>query len=139
MDEPNLMKIALVVSEFNRGLTREMEDLAHDRADELEVEVVDTVHVPGAYDSPLAAKQLAERDDVDAVAVLGMVVKGDTDHDHVVVDSAAKALTDVSLQTDTPVTLGVAGPGMTAEEARERVDYGARAVEAAVELAETLG
>lgn len=132
------MKIALVVSEFNRELTRRMEELARDRADELDVEVAETVQVPGAYDSPLAAKRLAERADVDAVAVLGMVVEGDTDHDEVVVDSAAKALTDVSLETDTPVTLGVAGPGMTADEARERVDYGERAVEAAVELAGTL-
>lgn len=133
------MKIALVVSEFNRELTRRMEDLAREKASALGVDVADTVQVPGAYDSPLAAKQLAERDAVDAVAVLGMVVKGDTDHDEVVVDSAAKALTEVSLETETPVTLGIAGPGMTADEARERVDYGARAVEAAVELAETLG
>lgn len=133
------MKLALVVAEYNRGLTRKMEEKAVERADDLDAEVTDVVHVPGAYDSPLAAKKQAERGDVDAVAVMGMVVKGDTRHDEVVVESAASALTDVSLETDTPVTLGVAGPGMTADEARERVDYGAQAVEAAVDLAEKLG
>jgi 6,7-dimethyl-8-ribityllumazine synthase len=132
------MKIGLVVSEFNRKLTSEMEELAHDTADELGVEIAEEVHVPGAYDSPLAAKRLAERDSIDAVAVVGTVVKGDTAHDEVVVGSAASALTDVSLETDTPITLGIAGPGMSGAEARERVEYGERAVNSAVKLIRNL-
>jgi len=132
------MKIGLVVSEFNRELTSEMEELAKETAEELGADVAEVVHVPGAYDSPLAAKRLAERDEIDAVAVVGAVVKGDTTHDEVVVDCAASALTEVSLETDTPVTLGIAGPGMSAAEARERVEYGERAVESAVELVRNL-
>lgn len=132
------MKIGLVVSEFNRELTSEMEELAHETADGLGAEIAEEVHVPGAYDSPLAAKRLADRDSIDAVAVVGTVVKGDTEHDEVVVESAASALTDVSLETDTPVTLGIPGPGMSAPEARERVNYAERAVESAVELIDSL-
>jgi len=41
----------------------------------------------------------------------------------------------VSLRRDTPVTLGITGPGMTADEARARVDYAESAVESAVDLA----
>ena len=127
------MKIGLVVSRFNSEVTDEMEERAVEKAEELGVEV-ETVRVPGAYDTPLAAKRLCERDDIDAVATAGAVVTGDTDHDSVVTDTAAEALTRVSLEHDKPVTLGIAGPGMSAAEARERVDYGARAVESAVEL-----
>jgi 6,7-dimethyl-8-ribityllumazine synthase len=127
------MKIGLVVSEFNREVTREMEERALEKAEELGVEV-ETVRVPGAYDTPLAAKRMCERDGIDAVATAGAVVTGDTDHDRVVTDTAADALTRLSLEHDTPVTLGIAGPGMSAAEARERVDYGARAVESAVEM-----
>ncbi len=36
---------------------------------------------PGSYDTPLAADRLARRSDIDAVAVLGAIISGDTDHD----------------------------------------------------------
>lgn len=127
------MKLGLVVSEFNREVTREMEERAVEKAEELGAEVV-KVTVPGAYDTPLAAKRLCERDGIDAVATAGAVVTGDTDHDAVVAETAADALTRLSLEHDKPVTLGIAGPGMSAAEARERLDYGARAVESAVEM-----
>jgi len=96
------------------------------------------VPVPGAYDAPLAADRLARRDDVEAVAVVGAVVTGDTDHDRVIADAAAEALVRVSLDRDTPVTFGVSGPGMSGAEARERVEKGAEAVNAAVEMVRTL-
>ncbi|MCX2818452.1 6,7-dimethyl-8-ribityllumazine synthase [Haladaptatus sp. F3-133] len=131
------MKIGLVVSEFNTEVTHEMEERAVEKADELGVEVI-TVRVPGAYDAPLAVKRLCERDGTDAVATAGAVVTGDTDHDAVVTETAAEALTRLSLEHDKPVTLGVAGPGMSGAEARERLDYGARAVESAVEMVRTL-
>jgi len=56
----------------------------------------------------------------------------------VVAETAADALTRLSLKHDKPVTLGIAGPGMSAAEARERLDYGARAVESAVEMLDAL-
>lgn len=96
------------------------------------------MRVPGAYDTPLAADRLARRDDVDAVAVLGAVITGDTNHDQVISDAAAQGLTDVSLNRDTPVTLGVIGPGMSADEAYARVEKGADAVEGAIDLLEAL-
>ena len=72
------------------------------------------------------------------MAVVGTIVTGDTDHDRVIADAAAQGLTNVSLDRDTPVTFGVSGPGMSGAEARERVDKGREAVDAAVELAEEL-
>ena len=74
-----------------------------------------------------------------AGAVVGAVVTGDTDHDRVIADTAAQKLSEISLDRDTPVTFGVAGPGMSGAEARERVEKGAEAVNAAVDLLEVLG
>ncbi len=133
-----MVRLGLVVAEFNRDVTEEMEAAAMARADELGVEVVETVHVPGAYDSPLAADRLARRDDVDAVTVVGAIKSGDTDHDQVIGNAMAQGLTDVSLDRDTPVTLGVTGPGMSMDEARARTDYGAAALDGAVDLVEEL-
>ena len=133
-----MVSLGLVVSQFNREVTEQMERHAHEAAADRGAEVVETLQVPGAYDAPLAADRLARRNGIEAVAVVGTVVTGDTDHDQVIADAAAQGLTDVSLDRDTPVTFGVSGPGMSGAEARERVDKGEEAVDAAVELAEEL-
>ncbi|MFB6072836.1 MAG: 6,7-dimethyl-8-ribityllumazine synthase [Halobacterium sp.] len=133
-----MVGLGLVVAEFNRSVTEQMESAAREAADDADADVVETLRVPGAYDAPLAADRLARRDAVDAVAVVGAVVTGDTDHDQVIANATARKLTDVSLDRDTPVTFGVSGPGMSGAEARERVAKGGDAVESAVHLAEEL-
>ena len=133
-----MVALGLVVSRFNREVTEQMEERAREAAGDRGAEVVETLHVPGAYDAPLAADRLARRDEIDAVAVVGTIVTGDTDHDRVIADATAQGLTDVSLDRDTPVTFGVSGPGMSGAEARERVEKGREAVDAAVELTEEL-
>ncbi|MFB6161735.1 MAG: 6,7-dimethyl-8-ribityllumazine synthase [Haloferacaceae archaeon] len=133
-----MTRIGLVVAEFNAAVTEEMEEAALAAAADHDATVVETVRVPGSYDAPLAADRLARRDDVEAVAVVGAIVTGDTDHDQVIARAVAEGLTDVSLDRDVPVTFGVSGPGMSGAEARERVDKGAEAVSAAVEMVGTL-
>ena len=134
-----MVSLGLVVARFNGSVTEPMAEAAREAAAERDAVVVDEVSVPGAYDSPLAADRLARRDDVDAVAVVGAIVTGDTDHDHVIASATAEQRTRVSLDRDTPVAFGVSGPGMSGAEARERVDKGAEAVAAAVDLATELG
>ena len=133
-----MTSLGLVVAQFNASVTEPMAEAARDAAAERDAEVVREVDVPGSYDAPLAADRLARRDDVDAVAVVGAIVTGDTDHDEVIGAAAAQRLTDVSLDRDTPVTFGVSGPGMSGAEARERIDKGADAVTAALDLVEEL-
>ena len=133
-----MTSLGLVVSRFNRPITEGMEAAATEAAEARGATIVATTRVPGAYDAPLAADRLARRDDVVAVAVLGAIVTGDTGHDRVIADATARGLTEVSLSRDKPVTLGVTGPDMTAEEARDRMDYGASAVESAIDMVEAL-
>lgn len=129
-----MVSLGLVVAEFHRPITEQMESAAAAAADEAGATIVETLHVPGSYDTPLAADRLARREEVEAVAVVGAIVTGETDHDQIIGHAMAKGLTDVSLDRDTPVTLGVTGPGMSIDEARDRVEYGARAVESAIDM-----
>ncbi|MFB6157350.1 MAG: 6,7-dimethyl-8-ribityllumazine synthase [Haloferacaceae archaeon] len=133
-----MVRLGLVVARYNASVTGPMAESAREAAAERDATVVETVEVPGCYDTPLAADRLARRDDVDAVAVVGAIVTGDTDHDQVIGRAAARSLTSVSVDRDTPVTFGVSGPGMSGAEARERVEKGAEAVNAAVEMVESL-
>jgi len=130
--------VGLVVAQFNSSVTTDMQAAAEAAAAERGVEIAETIDVPGAYDAPLAADRLARRGEIDAVAVIGAIVTGDTNHDQVIADAAAQGLTDVSLERDKPVTFGVSGPGMSGAEARERSEKGAEAVNAAVDMLEVL-
>jgi len=134
-----MVRLGLVVAQFNkeRPITEQMAERARETAAERGAEIVEEIDVPGSYDTPLAADRLARREGIDAVVVLGAVITGDTDHDQVIADAAAQGLTDVSLDRDTPVALGITGPGMSQDEAVARIDYGATAAESAIDLAET--
>jgi len=133
-----MVTLGLVVAQFNASVTEEMQVAAERAAGERNAEIVETIPIPGVYDSPLAADRLARRSDVEAVAVIGAIVEGDTDHDRVIADATAQALTELSLDRDKPVTFGVSGPGMSGAEARERIEKGAEAVNAAIDMVEVL-
>ncbi|WP_418281955.1 6,7-dimethyl-8-ribityllumazine synthase [Halorubrum sp. DTA98] len=133
-----MVTLGLVVAQFNDSVTEPMAEAAREAAAQRDAVIADEVAVPGAYDSPLAADRLARRTEIDAVVVVGAIVTGDTDHDRVIAEAAATKLTDVSLDRDTPVTFGVSGPGMSGAEARERIDKGADAAHAAMDLVEEL-
>lgn len=122
----------MVVSDFNANVTSLMLERARRHAESLEVEVSHEVHVPGVFDMALAIKRLLERKDVDGVVLIGAVIKGDTLHDELIAHTAALAATELAIEFDKPVALGVTGPGMTMEEAFDRVDNARNAVDALV-------
>jgi len=128
------IKLGLVVSEFNREITYSMEILAKEHAEFLGAEVSEVLRVPGVFDIPLAVKKILKKENIDAVVAIGCVIEGETKHDEVVAQHAARKLVDLSLEFEKPVTLGISGPGVGTVGALERVEYAKRAVEAAVKL-----
>ncbi len=133
------VRLAIVVSEFNYDITYMMLQKALEHAEFLGAKVTYVFKVPGFFDAPIAVAELAKRDDVDAVAVIGAVIQGETKHDELVANQAARKLVDISLETGKPVTLGVIGPGASRMQAMERIEeYARRAVEAAIKLAKRL-
>jgi 6,7-dimethyl-8-ribityllumazine synthase len=132
------IKLGMVVSEFNRDITYMMEILAKEHAEFLGAKITEVIRVPGAFDIPLAVKKMLEKGNVDAVVAIGCVIEGETEHDEVVAQHAARKIMDLSIEYGKPVTLGISGPGMGRIAAQERVDYAKRAVEAAVKLVRRL-
>ncbi|MCC6027732.1 MAG: 6,7-dimethyl-8-ribityllumazine synthase [Archaeoglobus sp.] len=132
------VKLGFVVSEFNRDITYMMEILAKEHADFLGAEVSEVIRVPGTFDIPIAVKKMLEKGNVDAVVAIGCVIEGETEHDEIVAQHAARKIMDLSIEYGKPVTLGISGPGMGRIAAAERVDYAKRAVEAAVKLVKRL-
>jgi 6,7-dimethyl-8-ribityllumazine synthase len=130
-----LIHLAIVVSEFNREITFKMLERARNHAKKAGSKVSYVLYVPGTFDMPLAVERLLKKKNVDAVVTLGAVIKGDTRHDDIVAENAARLLADLSLKHGKPVTLGITGPGMTIDQAIERADHvPVRAVDAATNM-----
>lgn len=129
------MKIGIVKAKYNKAITDKMLKSAKSKAEELGADF-EVLEAPGAYDTPLAADRLARKNEIDAVVVIGAIIKGDTDHDKIIGETASQKLSEISLERDKPVTMGITGPGMTADEARDRIEYAGQAVESAVKMLE---
>lgn len=132
------MKIAIIVGDFNSEVTHPMLQRAIDRARSLGAEVSHTIHVFGIYDMPPIVKRLLRRDEVDAVVLIGAVIKGETLHDEVIAHAVAKAASALAVEFEKPVGLGITGPGMTDEQAHARIGNAANAVEAVIGAARAL-
>lgn len=103
-------------------------------------DAVTTVHVPGAFELPLASRWLLDTGRYHAVVALGAVIRGETDHYDHVCDQAAAGLLRAGLDSGAPVAFGVLTCG-SREQALERAggakgNKGADAVLAALEMAD---
>lgn len=128
-------KLAIVVSDFNADVTHLMSKIAEDHISFMGAKLMQISRVPGAFDIPLAVKRLAERPDIDGIVTLGAVIEGDTDHDAIVAQNAARKIADLSVQYNKPVTLGITGPKVTHAGAVARTEeYAKRAVESCLKM-----
>ncbi len=115
-------RFALVVSRFNEYLTKQLMEGALDtllRHGALAKDI-HVVHVPGAFEVPLAAKKIIGRVKPDAVLVLSVVIRGKTRHFDQVVDQTAKGVRELSMKSGVPVLLGMVSAASVAD-AIERV------------------
>jgi len=132
------VRIAIVASEYNFDVTLLMLERAKEEIAFLGATAGPVLKTPGVYDMPLAVKALFRRADVDAVVALGAVIEGETQHDEVVMNQAARKLTDLSVEYEKPLGLGISGPGETRLQAQDRIENAANAVRAVVKMVERL-
>lgn len=128
-------RLGIVVSQFNYEITSEMGKKAQERAKEIGAKIVKIVEVPGAFEIPLAVKELIKNKNIDGVITIGAIIKGGTDHDAVIAHAIAKKLLDLSIEYEKPVSLGISGPNIKWQQAEKRInEYAIRAVDAVVKM-----
>ncbi|HKR57318.1 MAG TPA: 6,7-dimethyl-8-ribityllumazine synthase [Candidatus Nitrosopolaris sp.] len=133
------VRLGIIVSEFNKEITFVMLDNAKKQAEKMEALISHICYVPGSFDMPLILKELLRKEDVDAVVTLGTVIRGETKHDEIVAENAARLIADLSVEHGKPVALGITGPGITFEQAMNRAEIvPVRAVISAVEMTDRL-
>lgn len=115
------MRIAIVASRFNTLIVEQLISGAQEALEMqgVDKESIDIIWVPGAYEIPMVAKQIATDRKYDGIITLGAVIKGDTDHYDLVINAASNGIAQVGLQTQTPVVFGVLTTD-TLEQAQHR-------------------
>jgi len=101
------VRFALCVARFYSELADRLEAGAREALAEAGITGIDRFEVSGAFELPLAAKYAAESGRYGAVACLGAVIRGETDHYVYVCAEAARGIQTVALQTGVPCGFGV--------------------------------
>jgi 6,7-dimethyl-8-ribityllumazine synthase len=102
------LKFAIIISRFNsiitdRLLAGALDALARTGASE-DIEIV---KVPGSWELPVVARELANQKRHDGIICLSAVIRGDTPHHEYIASEAAKGLAQASLSTGVPIAFGV--------------------------------
>lgn len=137
-------RYVIVVGRFNHHV---VDSLVEGAVDSLvrhgvDAEHIDIVHVPGAWELPLAVKRVLAVAKPDAVIALGAVIRGGTPHFEYVAGGCNAALGNLQLEFDTPIANGVLTVN-SIEQAIERSgtkagNKGAEAAMAAMEMVSLL-
>jgi 6,7-dimethyl-8-ribityllumazine synthase len=138
------LRFAIVVSRFNSFITERLLAGAQDALTRAGAspDLVDIVKVPGSWEVPLVAGEVARQHRYDAVICLSAVIRGDTPHFDYVAAEAAKGIAHVASETGVPVAFGVLTTN-TLEQAIDRAgakggNKGFDAAMTAIEMANLL-
>ena len=103
------IRIAIIISEFNKEITDLMEKSALERIKELGLYQEDyiVIKVPGALELPIIAKKLALTNSFNAIILLGAVIRGETDHYEFVCNQVSYGCQKIALEQLTPIIFGV--------------------------------
>ena len=137
-------KIAIVVSRFNSfvvdrlydGAIRTLRNHGNDDAS------ITVIHVPGAFEIPLAVKTCLDQKRFDAIITLGAIIRGETPHFEYISSECTRGIGQLGLETGIPVIFGV----LTVDDAEQAMDRagadesnkGAEAALAALEMISVL-
>jgi len=103
------LRFAIIVSRFNSFITDRLLGGAMDALTRSggNADDIDLVKVPGSWEVPVVAAELARQKRYDAIICLAAVIRGETPHFDYVASEAAKGIAHVSADTGVPVAFGV--------------------------------
>lgn len=101
-------RFCIVASKYNGEIVDSLLESAVKTLESHQAEVVDIVRVPGVFEIPLIVKRKAlANKQYDAILTLGCVIRGETRHYDLIVDSCSRSIAQIMLETGVPITLGI--------------------------------
>lgn len=112
-DHASTANFAFVIGRFNDLVTTKLLEGCQDCLKRHGVDIdphgsqVDYAWVPGSFEVPVVARQLALSGKYDAIICLGAVIRGQTPHFDYVAAEVSKGIAAASFQTGVPVVFGI--------------------------------
>jgi 6,7-dimethyl-8-ribityllumazine synthase len=115
------IRIAIIVSRFNNFITDKLLDGALEglKIHGIEEDDVTVIRVPGAFEIPLLADQMAASGKYDALVCLGAVIRGETPHFEYVSEAVTRGIGEAIAKYRIPMGFGVLTTN-NVEQAMER-------------------
>lgn len=138
----NNMRIAIVVSEWNREITDSLASAAIKTliANGVKEKHIDVEFVPGSFELTLGAQLMANTEKYQAVICLGCVIQGETRHFDFICDGVANGIMNLNIKHNIPFVFGV----LTTDTQQQAIDrsggkHGNKGDEAAVAALKMIG
>ena len=138
------LKFAIIAARFNSFIVERLLEGALDalRRTGADMDALTIVKVPGSWEMPVIAAELARQKKYDGIICLGAVIRGETPHFDYVAGNAASGLAGLPVETGIPIAFGVLTTN-TVEQAVDRAgakagNKGFDAAMTAIEMAQLL-
>jgi 6,7-dimethyl-8-ribityllumazine synthase len=129
------LSIGIVIAEWNRDITEKLLEGACNTLERhgVKAENIFIKRVPGSFELTYGARRMAETGEVNAVIILGCVIKGETPHFDYICSGVTQGITELNLMCDIPFIFGLLTTNdMQQAEDRAGGKYGNKGDEAAV-------
>ena len=105
----NKLRIAIVKSNFYKDLTDSLEKSCREYLVEsgILINKIKTFNVPGSWEIPLITKKIAASKKYDGIVTFGVILKGETYHFEAIAKESSRALMDIVLEFNIPVTFEI--------------------------------
>ena len=100
-------RFGIVASTYYDEIVSSMIKSATDTFEIYHADAVDIWYVPGVFEIPVAAQQMALTGGYDALLTLGCVIRGETKHYDLITDACSRSIMQIMLQTKVPIALGI--------------------------------
>ncbi len=113
-------RIAIVAGTVHSDITEAMVATAKKLIEDSGASIPVTELLPGSYEVVPVVKELLQRDDIDAIVVLGAIERGETNHGLVMGHVVHQSIMNLQLEYGKPIGFGIIGPGATPKQMHER-------------------
>ncbi len=103
------LQVGIVVSKYHEDITGNLLDGALETLQACGVKKnnIYVLSVPGSFEIPFGCLSLIKEKKYDALITLGLIIKGETEHDRYIASAVFDGIMNLSLNYNVPISLGI--------------------------------
>lgn len=134
------IKVAIIRSNYHKDLTLSLEKACRKYllVSGVREQNISTYEASGSWEIPLLAQKIARLRKFDGIIAFGVIIKGETYHFEMIANECARALMNISLEFDIPITFEILATYNIEQAKRRSKGKYNKGIEAAQVVLETI-